>query len=77
MGRGMESITAPLSHRENLILTCITTGNNKKQIALTLRVSERMVEHQVSAILRKLINYDRALTATTLSIEDSFISIER
>lgn len=77
MGRGMERITAPLSHQENLVLTCVTTGIAKKQIAFTLRVSERTVEHQVSAILRKLINYDRALTATTLSMEDSFISLER
>ena len=75
MGRGMERIAAPLSHQENLLLTLITDCMSKKQITLTLKVSEQIVENHVRAILRKLITYDRALTA--LSMQHSFISVER
>ena len=76
IGRGMERITAPLSHQEKLILTCVTNCISKKQIAHTLRISERTVENHASAILRKLITYDRAVAAT-LSMQESFISVER
>lgn len=76
MGRGMERIAAPLTHLEKLILTFVTNCIYKKQIARTLRVNERTIENHVSAILRKLINYDRA-QAIVLSMQDDLISAER
>jgi two-component system response regulator DegU len=73
MGRGMERIAAPLTDLEKLILTFATNCIYKKQIARTLRVNERTVENHVSAILRKLITYDRA-QAMALSMQDASIS---
>ena len=76
MGRDMERIAAPLSHQENLLLTLVTACMSKKQIALTLKVSERTVENHVSGILRKLITYDRVFAAAS-SMQDSLISVRR
>jgi len=76
MGDGMASIAAPLTHIEKLILTCVTNYSYKKQIARTLRVNERTVENHVSAILRKLITYERA-HAVARSMQDDLISADR
>jgi len=76
MGRGMERIAAPLTHLEKLILTLVTNCITKKQIARTLRVNERAVENHVSAILRKLITYERA-QAVALSMQDELMSAEK
>jgi len=76
MGRGMERIATPLTHIEKLILTFVTNCIYKKQIARTLRINERAVENHVSAILRKLINYERA-QAVALSMQDELMSAEK
>ena len=73
MGRGTERLAAPLTHLEKLILTFVTNCIYKKQIARTLRINERAVDNHVSAILRKLITYDRA-QAVALSMRDNLIS---
>ena len=73
MGRGTERLAAPLTHLEKLILTFVTNCIYKKQIARTLRINERAVDNHVSAILRKLITYDRA-QAVALSMQDDLIS---
>ncbi len=76
MGRGIERIATPLTNIEKLVLTMVSNCITKKQIAHTLRVNERTVENHVSAILRKLINYDRA-QALALSMQDDLISADR
>jgi DNA-binding NarL/FixJ family response regulator len=58
--KGMDRMAAPLSNLENQILVCVTSCVPDTMIARTLRVSDRTVRNQVSAILRKLIAYDRA-----------------
>ena len=75
MGEAMGRIAAPLTHIEKLILTQVTNYNYKKQIARTLRVNERTVENHISAILRKLITYERAHTVA-MSMQDDLISTE-
>ena len=76
MGSDAERIAAPLTHLEKLILTLVTNCITKKQIARTLRVNERAIENHVSAILRKLINYDRA-HSIALSMQEDLILKER
>lgn len=76
MGRAMERMAAPLTDLEKLILTFATNCIYKKQIARTLRVSERAIDNHISGILRKLITYDRA-QAIALSMRDDLISTER
>ena len=75
IGRGMERFTAPLTHQEKQILICVTTCITDKQIARTLRVSERTVKNHASTILRKLITNDRA-RAAALSMQDGLIPVE-
>ena len=75
MGKKMERFTAPLTYLEKQILICVTTCITDKQIARTLRVSERIVKNHASTILRKLIANDRA-RAAALSMQDGLIPIE-
>ncbi len=75
MGRGMETITAPLTRRETEILTYIAEGNSNKQIAHILQISEQTIKNHVSSILRKLNANDRA-HAVVLAIRHGWILIE-
>ncbi len=75
MGKTMESITAPLTHRETQILNYIADGNSNKQIARILEISEQTIKNHVSSILRKLNANDRA-HAAVLAIRHGWISAE-
>ena len=75
MGKTMETITAPLTHRETQILSYIADGNSNKQIAYILEISEQTIKNHVSSILRKLNANDRA-HAAVLAIRHGWISAE-
>jgi DNA-binding NarL/FixJ family response regulator len=75
MGRGMETVTVPLTARETQILSYIAEGNSNKQIARILQISEQTIKNHVSAILRKLNANDRA-HAVVLAIRHGWISAE-
>ena len=75
MGKTMETITAPLTHRETQILSYIADGNSNKQIARILEISEQTIKNHVSSILRKLNANDRA-HAAVLAIRRGWISAE-
>ncbi len=75
MGKGMETVTAPLTSRETEILNYVAEGNSNKQIAHILKISEQTIKNHVSAILRKLNANDRA-HAVVLAIRHGWISIE-
>ncbi|MFC1979993.1 LuxR C-terminal-related transcriptional regulator [Chloroflexota bacterium] len=75
MGRGMETITAPLTNRETEILNYVAEGNSNKQIAHILQISEQTIKNHVSSILRKLNANDRA-HAVVLAIRQGWISID-
>ncbi len=75
MGRGMGTVTAPLTSRETQILNYIAEGNSNKQIAHILQISEQTIKNHVSAILRKLNANDRA-HAVVLAIRHGWISVE-
>ncbi|MDD5082058.1 MAG: LuxR C-terminal-related transcriptional regulator, partial [Dehalococcoidales bacterium] len=75
VGKGMEAVVAPLTHRETQILTHIADGNTNKQIAHILNISEQTIKNHVSAILRKLSANDRA-HAVVLAIRHGWISIK-
>ena len=75
MGKAMESVVAPLTHRETQILKYIAAGNSNKQIAHILQISEQTIKNHVSAILRKLNANDRA-HAVALALRNGWISAE-
>ena len=75
MGEGMETLTAPLTHRETEILNYVAEGNSNKHIAHILRISEQTIKNHVSAILRKLNANDRA-HAVVLAIRHGWLSVE-
>jgi len=75
MGKTMETLTAPLTHRETQILNYISEGNSNKQIARILEISEQTIKNHVSSILRKLNANDRA-HAVALAIRNGWISAE-
>jgi len=75
MGKAIETIVAPLTHRETQILNYVAEGNTNKQIAHTLGISEQTIKSHVSAILRKLNANDRA-HAVALAIRNGWISVE-
>ena len=75
MGKTMETLTAPLTHRETQILNYISEGNSNKQIARILEISEQTIKNHVSSILRKLNANDRA-HAVALAIRNGWISTE-
>jgi two-component system response regulator DegU len=75
MGKTMETLTAPLTHREAQILNYVAEGNSNKQIARILEISEQTIKNHVSSILRKLNANDRA-HAVALAIRNGWISAE-
>ncbi len=74
VGKGMETVVAPLTHRETQILNYIAEGNTNKEIARILQISEQTIKNHVSAILRKLNANDRA-HAVVLAIRHGWISV--
>jgi two-component system response regulator DegU len=74
-GKIMETVTAPLTHREAQILNYIAEGNSNKQIAHILEISEQTIKNHVSSILRKLNANDRA-HAVALAIRNGWIPVE-
>ncbi len=75
MGKAIETVIAPLTHRETQILNYVAEGNTNKQIADILGISEQTIKSHVSAILRKLNANDRA-HAVALAIRSGWISTE-
>ena len=75
VGKIMETITAPLTHRETQILNYIAEGNSNKRIAHILEISEQTIKNHVSSILRKLNANDRA-HAVALAMRNGWISAE-
>ncbi len=75
VGKIMETITAPLTHREAQILNYIAEGNSNKRIAHILEISEQTIKNHVSSILRKLNANDRA-HAVALAMRNGWISAE-
>jgi len=71
---GMEKVVAPLTQREQQILSRIANGNTNKQIARFFNISEQTIKNHVSAILRKLNANDRA-HAVVQAIRHGLISI--
>lgn len=71
----METVTAPITHRETEILNYVAGGNSNKQIAHILEISEQTIKNHVSSILRKLSANDRA-HAVVLAIRQGWISAE-
>jgi DNA-binding NarL/FixJ family response regulator len=71
----METLTAPLTHRETEILNYVAEGNSNKHIAHILSISEQTIKNHVSAILRKLNANDRA-HAVVLAIRHGWLSVE-
>ncbi len=75
MGKAIETVIAPLTHRETQILNYVAEGNTNKQIADILGISEQTIKSHVSAILRKLNANDRA-HAVALAIRSGWILTE-
>ena len=75
MGKTMETLTAPLTHRETQILNYVAEGNSNKQIARILEISEQTIKNHVSSILRKLYANDRA-HAVALAMRNGWILVE-
>ena len=75
VGKTMETVVAPLTHRETQILNYVAEGNTNKQIAHILGISEQTIKSHVSAILRKLNANDRA-HAVALAMRNGWISAE-
>jgi DNA-binding NarL/FixJ family response regulator len=76
MGKTIERISAPLTHRETQILSHVANGNTNKEIAHLLGISEQTIKSHVSAVLRKINANDRA-HAVALAMRNGWISIER
>ena len=72
IGKAMEAVAAPLTHRETQILNYIAQGNSNKQIAYILNISEQTIKNHVSSILRKLNANDRA-HAVALAMRNGWI----
>jgi len=75
MGEGMETLTAPLTHRETEILNYVAEGHSNKQIAYILGISDQTIKNHVSVILRKLNANDRT-HAVVLAIRHGWLSVE-
>lgn len=69
-----DDIVAPLTSREMQILTLVAEGNQNKQIAGMLGISEQTIKNNVSAILRKLNANDRA-HAVMLALRSGLVSV--
>ncbi|GAH96460.1 unnamed protein product, partial [marine sediment metagenome] len=75
IGKAMEAVAAPLTHRETQILNYIAEGNSNKQIAYILEISEQTIKNHVSSILRKLNANDRA-HAVALAMRNGWLLAE-
>jgi len=75
IGKAMEAVAAPLTHREAQILNYIAAGNSNKQIAYILNISEQTIKNHVSSILRKLNANDRA-HAVALAMRNGWLLAE-
>jgi len=73
--REEDDIVAPLTPREMQILTLIAEGNQNKQIAKILGISEQTIKNHVSSMLRKLNANDRA-HAVMLAMRSGLVSVE-
>ncbi len=76
MGKAVEHIAAPITHRETQILNHVANGNTNKEIAHLLGISEQTIKSHVSAVLRKINANDRA-HAVALALRNGWISVER
>ena len=76
LGDEMETVVAPLTHREMQILNYVASGNTNKRIAQMLEISEQTIKNHVSAILRKLNANDRA-HAVVLAMRSGWIKIDK
>jgi DNA-binding NarL/FixJ family response regulator len=63
-GRTDDTLTDPLTRREQEVMTLVARGLTNRQIAQELHLSERTVENHVSKILRKMGLTSRARVAT-------------
>lgn len=72
--RKEDDIITPLTSRESQILTLVAEGNQNKQIARILGVSEQTIKNHVSTILRKLNANDRA-HAVMLAIRNGLVPV--
>lgn len=73
--RKEDDIVAPLTPKEMQILTLVAEGNQNKQIANILGISEQTIKNHVSAIMRKLNANDRA-HAVMLAMRNGLVPIE-
>ena len=76
MVKATDHLIAPLNTLEKEILTCAAGGITERRIALTLKTSEQVIKNHISAILRKLITYDR-VCGVTLSMQNTPLSVEQ
>ena len=67
--------TFPLSAREMEILVYIAQGNNNKQIAKALRISDQTVKNHITSLLKKLSVHDRT-AAVVHALHHRWISLE-
>ena len=63
------SLIGDLSNREKEIVSCISEGLTNKEIAQRLRLAEKTVRNNVSAILTKL-NVERRAHAVALYVRE-------
>mgnify|MGYP001096394343 CR=1 FL=1 len=75
IGKGIETVAAPLTARETEVLGHIADGNTNRQIADILHISEQTIKNHITSILRKLNANDRA-HAVVLAIRHGWISLE-
>ena len=73
--RKEDDIVAPLTPKEMQILTLVAEGNQNKQIANILGISEQTIKNHVSAIMRKLNANDRA-HAVMLAMRNGLVPVE-
>ena len=74
LGRGTEVVIAPVTPREQEILTYMAQGYLNKQIAYALKISEQTVKNHVTSILRKL-NANARTQAVVEAIKQGLVSI--
>jgi len=74
LGRGTEVVIAPVTPREQEILTYMAQGYLNKQIAYALKISEQTVKNHVTSILRKL-NANARTQAVVEAIKQGLVTI--
>ena len=75
MGKGIESLITPLSHRETEILKYVAEGNPNKRIAYALNIREQTIKNHITSIMRKLNANDRT-HAVVLAMRKGWLNIE-